>query len=146
MEVESKNQIRCPEIIESVGTLRPDYKRLNESDSFKYKHDTLKSKVLQLLKQDKYARKDDFYLCLLTWIKSGHIKLIIPLEDFNKIYKPESISRCRRRLIEEAKKGNKELKFLLKDTETMELRENYKNLYHDYYQDKKIESDVQWIK
>ena len=141
IEVKSKD---C-EIIEKLG-VRPNDNNFKESMDFKLKHNTVKSRVLSILRQDKYARKDDFYLCLLTWVKSGHIKLIVPLEDFNKINKPESISRCRRQLIEEAKKGNKELNFLLKDTETMELRENYKNLYHDYYQDKKIESDVQWIK
>lgn len=138
--------VKPVEVVEKKGTFQPTDNCFKESNDFKYKHETLKSKVLQLLKQDKYARKDDFYLCLLTWVKSGHIKLIVPLEDFNKINKPESISRCRRQLIEEAKKGVKELNFLLKDTDTLELRENYKNLYHDYYQDKKISEEASYVK
>jgi hypothetical protein len=41
---------------------------------FKLKHLTLKSQVIQILKQDKKARTDYFWLCLLVWIKQDAIK------------------------------------------------------------------------
>ena len=146
--IETNNPIRNIEIIEKIGNSEPEINldRYKESMDFKKKHLTVKSKVLSILRSDKQARKDDFWLMLLYYVKSGHIKLIIPLEEFSKINKPESISRCRRELIKEAKQGVKELQFLLKDTETLNKRENLENLNHDYYQDKNNGVNSQWVK
>jgi len=114
------------------------FSNYKESNDFKLKHLTLKNMVTQILKQDKLARKDYTWLLLLTWIKQGAIKFIIPLEDYGKMYKPESVSRVARELFTEAKKGNIELQFLLKDTETLDKRSNLENLNHDYYQEEKL--------
>lgn len=128
-------------VVERVGKKKPQEltptelprkEVFKESSDFALKHNTLKSKVLQVLRQDKYTRKDDFYLCLKIWILSNHIKLIVPLEDFGKIYKPESISRIRREIFKEAKTDPK-LKWLFYDTETLDKREKLQELYHDYY-------------
>jgi len=116
------NKIICPK------------KEFKESIDFTLKHNHVKERVLSILKGDKYARKNDFYLCLVYWIKCGFIKMEIDFKDFNKITKPESISRCRRELISLAKKGNKELQFLLKDSETLNKRDNLQRLNREYYQ------------
>ena len=110
-----------------------NFERYTESDSFNILHNSVKDRVLSILKRDRLSRKNDMWLCLLYWIKSGQIKLVIPLSEFYKINKPESISRCRRELIKEAKSGVKELQFLLNDQETLLERENLKNLNTEYF-------------
>jgi hypothetical protein len=122
------------ETIEKRGKTEDiDLSRYKESDSFKFRHDKLREQVLSILRTDIQARKNDFWLCLLLWIKKGHIKLVIPLEEFHKINKPESISRARRKLIEQAKKGDKALSFLLNDEITLENREKERINYQEYY-------------
>jgi len=150
MEIEIKNtQI---ETIEKVGsrTEYPDEERLKESADFSLKHNTIQERVKSILKMDKYARKDDLFLLLLYYVKCGMIKLIVPLEDFYKINKPESITRAKRKLFEMAKKGNKELNFLLKDEENLEVRKNQEELYRDYYSEKsameRASANAIWIK
>lgn len=138
MVTESSNPIHATEIIVSQGTKTDNYNdNYKESMDFKFKHTTCKEIVKQILRQDKKARKDYSWLLLLVWIKQGAIKFIIPLEDYKKMYKPESVSRVCRELVESAKKGNKELKWLLNDEETLEKRENLQELNRGYFQDKK---------
>jgi hypothetical protein len=62
------------------------------------------------------------------------ITVNVDFKDFIAITKPESISRCRRQLINESKSEPK-LKWLLDDIETLSKRENLENLNHDYFQD-----------
>jgi hypothetical protein len=139
------------EKIESPGTknlglirrkrnYRTDYQdptKIKESSDFALKHLKVRDRVLSILRSDRYARENDFFLCLLYWTKCGFIKTNIDLKDFNKITKPESISRCRRELVEKAKKGDKELQFLLNNQETLEERKKAEELYHDYYRENK---------
>ncbi len=120
--------------------------KYKESMDFKLKHNTLKQKVLSILKSDKQARHDYFWLCLLVWIKQDAIKFIIPLEDYSKMYKPESISRIARELFEEARNGEVELQFLLKDTKTLDKRDNLRGLNYDYFQDKNNSELASFIK
>lgn len=105
---------------------------LHETD-FSLRHQKVKDRVLSILKGDKYARKNDFYLCLSYWIKTGMINVNVDFQEWNKITKPESISRCRRELMSLAKKGNKDYAFLLKDEETIDIREKEKENYINYY-------------
>lgn len=124
----------------------PDYDNFKESMDFKFKHDKIQDRVKSILKSDKYARRNDLWLCLLYWIKMGHIKLLIPLEDFSKINPPESISRARRKLLEETKRGmHNDLLFLLKQ-DIEDIRDNQEDFYIGYFQDKKSEEMVKWIK
>ena len=60
----------------------------------------------------------------------------IDFKDFNKITKPETISRVCRELVSEAKNGDESLKWLLNDCVTLNSRDVLMNLNHDYYQDK----------
>lgn len=138
METITNNPIHAIETIINIGT-KTDYPSLDkfkESIDFNLKHNTVKQRVLSILREDKYARKNDFYLCLLYWIKCGFIQMKVDFKDFDKITKPESISRCRRELILESKRGVKELRWLLNDEETLEKRENLKDLNRGYFQDK----------
>lgn len=160
MEIETK--INRLEVIEKQGdpiriaeglrrrritpTEIPNNDRLKESMDFSLKHKTIKSSVLSILKSDKLARKDDFWLSLMFWIKHGHIKLVIPLEKYHEIKKPESISRCRREIFLDLKKGKyPKLKYLIeKDVE--EARGKEEELYHNYYQDKNSEEVAKIVK
>ena len=114
----------------------PNLDRFKESMNFNTKHNTVKEKVRSLLRQDTYARKNYFYLCLLYWVQNGDITMNIDFKDFSKITKPETISRICRELISEAKNGDESLKWLLKDELTLNQRNELQNLNHDYYQDK----------
>lgn len=105
---------------------------LHETD-FSLRHEKVKDRVLSLLRMDKYNRKNDFFLCLNYWIRTGQISVNVDFKDWNKITKPESISRARRELISKAKHGDKELQFLLKDEETLETRKTEEENYKDYF-------------
>lgn len=131
--VEIINYGKSIETFEEPRLLKNPSHHFNESSDFSIKHKKVKDRVLSILKSDKYSRKNDFYLCLSYWIKCGFIKMQVDFKDFGKITKPESISRCRRELITEAKKGNNELNFLLTDKEILEERENLKELNEEYY-------------
>ena len=136
------------ETIEKVGNRQtePRYTNFKESMTFNTKHNTVKEKVKSILRKDRYSRKNDFYLCLLYWIQNGDIQMKVDFKDFKKITKPETISRIRRELISEAKKGNKELKYLLNDEEILEERENLYNLNHQYYKEKNESEVASYIK
>jgi hypothetical protein len=129
-----------------IDTETPDNSRLKESDSFEIKFNNIKDRVKSILKFDKLARKNDLWLMLLYYNKMGYIKLQIDLKDFSKINPPESISRARRSLFQEIKQGkHPDLKFLI-DKDMDEVRKEYKELYHDYFQDKKSGYESTWLK
>jgi hypothetical protein len=138
--MERETEVFNSKIVETYEkkTSEIDLKRYKESNDFSLRQETIRNRVLSILKTDIKSRKDDMWLCLLYWIKCGHIKLVIPLEEFHKINKPESISRARRKLIEDAKKGDKSLHFLLNDTETLDLREEERVNYQEYYGKKEV--------
>ena len=137
------------EKVEKVGTGFLDEDRLKESNDFALKHDTIQERVKFILKFDKFARKDDLFLLLLYYVKCNMIKLIVPLSDFHNIHKPESITRAKRYLFQKAKKGDKELRFLLDDKDNLEIRNKQEENYRDYYNNKKeLDKGVnaKWIK
>ena len=137
MATESFRPIRCIEKIEKVGNLpEPNINKFKESMNFNTKHNNVKDKVRSLLRQDKYARRNYFYLCLLYWVQNGDITMNIYFKDFKKITKPETISRVCRELVSEAKKGDKDLKWLLNDEDILNERDNLKQLNHNYYKNK----------
>jgi len=142
IEVKSKHT----ETIEKLGNRQVEPNYFKESITFNTKHNTVKEKVQSILRKDKYSRKNDFYLCLVYWIQNGDIQMKVDFKDFKKITKPETISRIRRELISEAKKGNKELKYLLNDEEILEERENLKTLNQAYYQEKKNSEVASYVK
>ena len=119
-------------------TDRPNNKRLKGSDSFAIKHDTIRKRVISILKTDKFARRNDLWLLLLYYHKMGYLTLKIDVSQFDKISMPESISRSRRAIYEEIRKGDlPELDFLLKETETLEIREEQEKKYREYFGNKK---------
>lgn len=118
----------------------PDNDRLIESQDFSLRHKTVLERVRSILRGDKYARKDYLWLLLRYYSACNMIKIIVPLEDFQIKNSPESISRAKRELVEEAKKGNKELAWLLTDQEFLEDMKKEEQNYHNYYSDK-LEED-----
>lgn len=121
--------------------VKPNLERFKETE-FSLRHEKVKDRVLSILREDKYSRIDDFYLCLLYWIKTGQIEMKVDFKDFKKITKPESISRCRREIFTMAKKDQK-LKFLL---ENQDFRKDEEENYHNYFQDKKLSREAESIK
>ena len=117
-------------------TERPNLKRLKESSDFAIRHKTIRKRVEQILKQDIYSRKDDLFLLLLYYVKCNMIKIIVPLSSFKKINKPESITREKRYLFSQAKKGDKDLQWLL-DKENIEIRKEEEQKYKEFYGGKK---------
>jgi len=98
----------------------PDLSDLNKK--FDKRFQTVREKVIKILKEDEFARKKDWWLVIRLWASSGHIKLITPMDKLLEINAPESVSRIRRSLIKEAKNGNQDLKFLLKDNDILDDR------------------------
>lgn len=137
MEYISTSPIRNIETIEQPK-IRPREENFKESMLFDTKHKTVKAKVQSILRKDKYARKNYFYLCLLYWVQNGDITMNIDFKDFEKITKPETISRCCRELVSDARKGNQDLKWLLNDTDTLDERESNQELNRNYYYNKNI--------
>lgn len=128
--------------LETEKIEKPKY----DSSKFEREHMTLKELIKHIVKYDKLARKDYFHLCLRVWISSNQIQLIVPMSSYNKIYKPDSITRIFRELMTQAKKGNEELQFLLKDTETIDKRDNLENLNHNYYQEQNLSNRAMILK
>ena len=122
---------------------KPNLDKFKETD-FSLRHEKVKDRVLSILKEDKYSRVDDFYLCLLYWVKTGQIKINVDFKDFKSITKPESISRARREIFTEARNDPK-LKYLL-NNEATELRTLEESNYHDYYSDKKLGETASLVK
>lgn len=137
IEIQNNQSIETVEKIGDKKPIIPDQDNFNESMIFQKKMSTIEERVKSILRSDKYARKKDWWLILLYWVKMGYIKIVVPLENLNKITPPESITRVKRRLISMAKKGDKELRWLLNDLENIQIREEHEQLYHNYYADKK---------
>lgn len=138
------------EKVEKIGKLSPteypDNSRIKESNDFGEKHKTILERVKYILKCDKLARKDYLWLMLLYYVKCNMIKIIVPLEDFSKKTSPTSIDRARRHLYRMARKGNKELKWLLSDEEFLEDQEVREELFREFYAEEKFKEKARIIK
>ncbi len=128
MEVKSKTIN-----VESYTTPISKLEGLYKTKGFAKRFPTVKLRVASILKNDSYARRKDWYLTVLYWIKCGYIKLIIPQDKLMTITSPETITRARRKLIEDAKKGDKKLQFLIKDNETISIRESRRKEMKEYF-------------
>lgn len=113
----------------------PDFNRLDITQGFEKRFKTVKERVTSIVKNDDYARKNYWWLYLLYLSKMKQIK-IITKDNENKITSPETVSRALRELVKEAKKGDEKLKFLLKDKETLEKREQERLNYETYFREK----------
>ena len=115
---------RDTEKVESQGYKHPTNEiSLDDLNKrFDKRFETLRQKVIKILKEDEFARKKDWWLVIRLWAMSGHIKIITPMDKLLEINAPESVSRIRRSLVKEAKAGNKDLKFLIKDKELLDDR------------------------
>lgn len=66
---------------------------------------TVKARVISILKHDTYARRNYLWLCMLYWSKCGQIKIVIPLDKFNQVNSPETITRAFRSIMSEHSKN-----------------------------------------
>lgn len=119
---------------------------LNVTKGFSERFPKVKERVLSIVKNDEYARKNYLWLCLVYFAKCGQIKIIIPQEKFHEVNSPETITRAFRKLVEEAKKGDKSLSFLLKDTETLNMRADREGEISEYFSNEKIREKSRSIK
>ena len=127
-------------------TEKPDNNRINESMDFAEKHKSILERVKYILKFDKLARKDYWWLQAVFYAKCGFIKEIAVLERFKDKPSPESIDRTRRELYKKARAGDKELAWLLSDKEFIEEMENKEELYRNYYSQQKYQEKARLIK
>jgi len=140
------------EVIEKVGTKvlsktsNPSFDRIKESMDFTQKHNSILERVKNIMRYDKYARKNYLWLLVLYYAKCNMIKILVPLEDFERANSPESIERCRREIYSMAKKGDKELKWLLDGKEFLEESIHTEELVKDYYREKINEERARVIK
>lgn len=99
--MEIKTKIKQTETYESP--INPE--SLKETRGFAKRFPTIKKRVISILRNDKYARKNYLWLCMLYWAKCGQIKIVVPLEKFNQVNSPESITRAFRKIIQEHEDG-----------------------------------------
>jgi hypothetical protein len=117
-----------------------------ESLYFQDKYDKVLDRVISIMREHPETRNFDWQLVLFYWAKMGMIKIIVPMDQLNKITPIESITRQKRKAIEKAKNGDENLKWLLKDKDNLEIREDHENKYHDYYQSKNNSNKAELIK
>lgn len=95
-------------------------------------------KVAYLLLHKKNCRNDDTYLITEFWrVFNGHKAVILPLipEQRVTLTNAESITRCRRKLQQLARK-NPDLSYMLPDSEeVIEKRQMKEELHHNYWVD-----------
>jgi len=119
---------------------------LNYTKGFAKRFPTVKKRVVSILKNDEYARRNYLWLCLVYWSKMGQIKIIIPKENFFSVNSSETIGRAFRKVMAEARSGNPKLNFLLKDEETIERRKDRELEMHGYFQTEKNSEIARMVK
>ena len=102
---------RITECISYKSPLNPDC--LQETKGFAKRFPTVKARVLSILKHDTYARRNYLWLCMVYWAKCGQIKVVVPLDKFNQVNSPETVTRAFRDIMmeHEKKKMHEFLKF-----------------------------------
>jgi len=124
---------------------KPNTENLTETKGFATRFPKVKDRVLSILKNDEYARRNYLWLCLRYWAKCGHIKIVVPMEKFEHVNSPETITRAARKLVEEAK-TNQKLKFLLKDKETISMRNKRQEEISTYFSIDNSQKRARYIK
>jgi len=108
-----------------------DPNSLKETQGFAKRFPKVKDRVLSIVKNDNYARENSLWLCLLYWAKCGHIKIVVPLEKFNQVNSPETITRAFRKIMQEHREENKYP--FLKDNAIDDIRYNREKEMREYF-------------
>lgn len=129
MEVEVQSNAR--ECVSYKSPINPD--ALTMTSGFAKRFPTVKARVISILKHDTYARRNYLWMCMLYWAKCGQIKLVVPLDKFNQVNSPETISRAFRKIIEEHRKHKMHhfLKFDAVDIFRKGREKEIKKYFHD---------------
>ena len=135
IELESRKDIY--KIEQKGSTQHLDIESVDYKRGFDKRFTTVKQRVRSIVKNDKDARKNYLWLYMVYLVKCGMIKLIVPLENFNKVNSPETVTRAFRKLVEEAKNGDPSLSFLL-DEETLGARQQEEQNYRNYFAQEKL--------
>ncbi len=140
--------VQVEEIIKigKTPTETPDNDRVKLGLKFAQEQITIKEIVKHVLKYDKLARKDYWWLNTRVYALGGFIKQLVILENFSRKPSPETINRERRELYIEAKKGDPELKWLLTDEEFIENMKEREELFKNYFQDKRNSEEARFVK
>jgi hypothetical protein len=125
MSVTTKNK----EIISYKSPVNPD--SLSETSGFAKRFPTVKARVISILKNDNYARRNYLWLCMVYWAKCGHIKVVVPLEKFNQVNSPETVTRAFREIMKEHRE--KQLYPFLKFDAVDEMREKRSAEIKNYF-------------
>lgn len=91
------------EILSYKLPLNPEI--LKETSGFAKRFPKVKDRVLSILRNDNYARRNYLWLNMVYWAKCGQIKVVVPLEKFNQVNSPETITRAFRKIMEEHREG-----------------------------------------
>lgn len=105
---------RNDEFIETPAK-KLDVDKIEKIRGFYKINETLRENIIKILKEDKYTRNNATFLCLVYWAKMNQIKILIPQDKFGEMTPTESITRALRKIKEQAREGDPELSFLLKN-------------------------------
>ncbi|MEK6935977.1 MAG: hypothetical protein AABW67_04250 [Nanoarchaeota archaeon] len=126
---------------EFTPTSMPSEEKVIDSMDFKLKFDNVKDRVKSIIKGDKYSRENYLWLDILYYSKMGMLKMLVPLEDFQKANSPETINRAFRKIIEETKQGqHQDLRFLLNNPINEIRKEREIDMENMFIQDKNVET------
>ena len=103
---------------------------LKETQGFAKRFPKVKDRVLSILRNDNYARRNYLWLNMVYWAKCGQIKVVVPLDKFNQVNSPETITRAFRKIMEEHREG---LHSFLKYEAVDEFRENREKEVRKYF-------------
>lgn len=124
--------------IEKPGD-RPEEERLVATRGFAKRFPDVEKRVEKILREDRYARKNYLWLCMVYWAKMNQIKIVVPMERFHTVNPPETICRASRRLFEKAIKGEKKLSYLMKDMDNIDQRKETELEVHEFFSSNKVE-------
>lgn len=102
--------------------------------SFEKKQDTIRQKVLDLVKKHPTAITDYRKLIQYYWYYMDGLNVYVPMEKLEKLTQPESISRALRKLVEEGD--------VVVDPATKTMRANEQANFRKYYGRRKPK--VEW--
>ena len=108
---------------------------LKETKGFAKRFPKVKARVLSILKHDNYARRNYLWLCMNYWVKCGQIKIVVPLDKFNQVNSPETITRAFRKIMEEHRKKN--MHQFLKEDPIDDIRMKREKEMRNYFGGKK---------
>jgi len=111
---------------------------LNETKGFAKRFPKVKDRVLSILRNDNYARRNYLWLSMVYWAKCGQIKIVVPLDKFNQVNSPETITRAFRKIMEEHR--NEGLHQFLKHEAVDDIRYEREKEVRKYFKNSSLDN------